>query len=99
MAHFDSIDLRTDKRKWFVCSVSLCGRFGDETVRVHENMEAAQKSLEWINKVNCGANCCKLHYIVEIPYGHVKNIKSKSYYKSCGYLRWLITSGIVPAIC
>jgi hypothetical protein len=95
MAHFDSIDLRTDKRKWFICTISLCGRFGDESVRVHGDMQSAENSLEWINRVGCGSYCTRSHCLAEIPRGHIRNIKNRPHFKSCGYLRWLVENRLI----
>lgn len=95
MALFDLVDLRTDRRKIFICTISLCHKFGDETVHTHSTIESAEKSMEWINRIGCGGGCCKLHYLVVIPRGHIRNIKNRAHYKGSGYLRWLITSEIV----
>lgn len=95
MALFTEIDLRSDKSKKYICTISLCRQFGDETIRIHETLPSAEFCTEWLNETGCGGNCRRDHYIVEIPRGHVRNMKNRPHYKACSYLRWLINEGIV----
>jgi hypothetical protein len=89
------IDLREDQSKSFICTVSLCGDFGDETIRFYEDVESAREAKQFMDVHGCGGYCIKDHYIVRIPRGHLKNMKKRTYFKRSSYLRWLVYDKIV----
>jgi hypothetical protein len=91
----NSVDLRTNKEKSFICTVSLCGKPGDESIQFHNDIEAAREAKQRIDHLGCGGGCQLRHYILRIPRGHVKNMNSKPEYKRGGYIRWLVEENIV----
>lgn len=92
-----NIDLRQHKESKFICTVSLCGKFGEETVHFHRTVEGAERSMEFIERTGCGGQCWGNHHLVVIPRGHLMNMKKRAHYKASGYLRWLIDKDIVKA--
>jgi hypothetical protein len=88
-------DLRYDKSKSFIATVSLCGKHGDESMHFHKDAEAAQEAKDRIDRLGCGGSCMKFHYILRIPRGHIQNMKKQPEWKRPGYVRWLVQNKIV----
>lgn len=89
------IDLRSTEAKSFICSVSLCGAYGYESIEAHKSIEEAKKSIRTINRSGCCGACTGSHYLVRIPRGHIRNLKKRTNIRQSAYLRWLIREKIV----